>query len=319
MLNEHSSGPDLARAKVVRALRRIRRRPLDTLPLIRRRCPYCRADLRVLERVERPFSEDEDIDVETLGALELCPGCRYWRWHFVDSQFMARGGEFVHNYVSYVSKEREFAEVLPDGCASELAQWIRRKQQLWHLMSPRRLERLVADVFRANHADAEVSHVGRPADGGVDVVMVEASGNTWLIQVKRRQRPGSTEGVSTIRNLLGTMILNGARHGVVVSTADHFSTHALAAVGRARECGMIVRLVNRVMLDRLIEPLMPYDPWVPLLVDHFPDYVRWIAWQLGPREQLDLFPTYRESCSAVTDQRLLFLPEKALGTLVRRA
>jgi hypothetical protein len=77
-----------------------------------------------------------------------------------------------------------------------------------------------------------------------DVLFVDA-GVKCLIQVKRREDPAFAEGVAGIRNLLGTMILEDALRGIIVSTADHFTYCAYDAVGRANERGMQIDLVDR--------------------------------------------------------------------------
>jgi hypothetical protein len=98
-----------------------------------------------------------------------------------------------------ISKLREFNTRLPDSCSTELAQYLRSKPDGWHRYDPKRFEKLVADIFRANHASSEVIHVGKPDDGGVDVILIDSANEQWLAQVKRRERQDSSEGVSTIR------------------------------------------------------------------------------------------------------------------------
>lgn len=303
---------ELVQNQVLHALSRIRGRPLERIPWLRKRCPYCRDPLLIVERIERGESEENWEDPEAAGALELCVNCRFWRWHFVDTEFVNRGGVYVHNYLSYISKLKEFEATLPEGCGPELAQWIRRKPAFWNQVEPARLERIVTDVFRANHVHAEVRHVGGPNDGGIDVLFVEADGRDWLIQVKRRAQPNHAEGVSTIRNLLGAMLLKGTNRGIVVSTADHFTYQAHVAVKRAQEVGMIVRLIDRTVLDRMLDPVLPAQPWEAVLSMHFPEYAKWLVHRTGDCMQTDLFSDHRFSCSIRTDQRLLLLDEMQL-------
>jgi hypothetical protein len=156
-------------------------------------------------------------------------------------------------------------------------------------MNTRRFERLIADVFRRNYSGAEVTHVGRPDDGGVDVVLVEAGGRQWLIQAKRRESPNTSEGISTVRNLLGAMVLEGARYGVVVSTADHFSYRACQAVGRAHKRGMVLQLVDKKAFDRLLEPLLPDRPWLSPVLKCFPAFGRHFAERIESERQRSLF------------------------------
>jgi hypothetical protein len=123
----------------------------------------------------------------------------------------------------------------------------------------------------------------------VDVLLVECDGRQWLIQAKRRETQDASEGISTIRNLLGAMVLEGTRHGVVVSTADHFTYRALQAVGRARDRGMVLRLLDRSAFDRMLDPLLPDCPWLAPLLDRFPVFGQHFAGRIESDCQLQLF------------------------------
>jgi Restriction endonuclease len=142
---------------------------------------------------------------------------------------------------------------------------------------PKYLEKLVAKVFANSGQYAEVRHVGRPDDGGVDVVLVESNESTWLVQVKRRKHPNSVEPVSTVRNLLGTLILSGSDRGIVVSTADHFSFRAKESVGIASQCGYTVRLIDRKAFGHLIAGCLPSAPWKKVLAAINADRVKWFG------------------------------------------
>ena len=128
-------------------------------------------------------------------------------------------------------------------------------------MEPGRLEILVADVFKANYHDAEAIHVGKPYDQGIDVIFIESNGTRWLVQVKRRERPTPSEGFSTLQSILGTLALDGARNGIVVSTADTFSFHARKGQQRAEQQGFVVQFMDKGILNRMIAPLLPPTPW----------------------------------------------------------
>lgn len=155
----------------------------------------------------------------------------------------------------------KFTKPLPESCTHELAQYLRRNPDYWHEIDPKRLEKLVAEVFRANYSDAEVFHVGQPHDRGVDVLFVDSKGERYLVQVKRRETPSRTEGFSTLQSILGAMALDGARHGIVVSTADAFSYYARKGRQDAEKQGFTVEFLDKGKLNRMIEPLLPFTPW----------------------------------------------------------
>jgi hypothetical protein len=210
-------------------------------------CEYCS---------KRLLKKEESIESAYL-AVSVCDNCGFWQGYYDQL-------EYGPNQV-FISKIREFERVMPDVCFSDLARMIRRQQGIWHTISPRKLEELVAHVFRANYSQSEVFHVGKPDDGGVDVIFIDSQETQWLIQVKRREGPDKAEGVSTVRNLLGAMLLNDKLNGIVVSTADHFTYRAYQAVHRASEIGMHLRLIDRGKLDRMLKPLIQDGTWQKML------------------------------------------------------
>jgi hypothetical protein len=154
---------------------------------------------------------------------------------------------------------------LPKPCAGEIGQFLRRRPDYFHDIAPRLLERFVADVFKANYRECEVLHVGKSGDWGVDVIFVDASQKEWLIQVKRRTRPDSSEPFSTVQALAGTLTIHGKLHGIVVSTADHFSAQACQAAKRLAKQRYRVKLYDRGILNRMISPVLPSTPWASAL------------------------------------------------------
>jgi hypothetical protein len=267
----------------------ILRTGMSKIPRWNTSCPFCSARLAQQDCL-LPGEDEPD---QKVAALEVCRRCTYWRWHQLDTYvYGSRGLMALHEYRSGVSKLAEFSVDLPAGCSEEMAVQIRRRPVLWQTMNPSRLEVLVADIIRANYEQIEVRHIGGTNDGGVDVLWIQSSNQRWLVQVKRRGGPSKGEGVGTIRNLLGAMILEGSKWGAVVSTADHFTYMAHRAVGIAAEVGMTIRLVDRHQLDGLLAPLLPVAPWMDFLEANFPDLVDRFAPKSAPSldSQLGLFP-----------------------------
>lgn len=252
------------------------------LSFLNSHCPYCSSTLITLQEANGECRyDDEEDDVEEredreefarIYSLEYCPNCRYWRWHDIDV-FMSIDG-VAHTYKGYLSKIKEFDNQLPEGFTQEFARWIKADERRWHSMLPRGLEELVSDIFRSLYHPAEVIHVGRPDDGGVDVVFVESKDKRWLIQAKRREKPTYGEPVSTVRNLLGTMILENSSYGMIVSTADHFTYRAYDAVQRAREKGFLIELIDKGKLSKMLDAVLPDKPWIKVLKQEYPDTVQ---------------------------------------------
>jgi Restriction endonuclease len=127
------------------------------------------------------------------------------------------------------------------------------------------MERLVAQIFRSNFSHAEVIHIGRPGDRGIDVMFVDSEGSTWLIQVKRRSKAGAVEGFETLQKLLGNLALEGENKGIIVSNASHFSVQAKQQALRVAQRGMTVKLWDRGVLNRMLGTMLPERPWRTLL------------------------------------------------------
>ena len=231
--------------------------------LILRECPFCSTPLLTAKSIKT--SDEIFREVDQLSYLWSCPNCAYWHWYNRDAiDFYSDTYELVEESLystACISKMRSFEAVLPGGCEKELAIAFRRDSRLWHTIDPYKFESFIGALFKANFAQCEVMHVGRSGDGGVDLIFIDSDQNQWLIQVKRRESPNSSEGVSTIRNLLGALFLRDSLQGIVVSTADHFTFRAYQAVTQAKRLGRTVRLIDRGRLSRMLNPLIPDRPW----------------------------------------------------------
>ena len=222
-------------------------------------CMFCREKLDFVEKKFELDGKSYDNPIEQ-AAIWTCPNCAYWQFFLYENN----SDSFTSNwlYSAQMSKAREFDDVIPEGCEEELSAWLRRDSKKWHEIDPTRFEKLVASIFKANYQHCDVIHVGKPDDGGVDVLFVESTGKQWLIQVKRRQKINASEGVGTIRNLLGSLVVNDVLNGIVVSTADHFTYRAKEAIGKASDnFGMTVRLIDKGKLANMLDPVLPYQPW----------------------------------------------------------
>jgi hypothetical protein len=241
-------------------------------------CPFCASSFR---RVTYDDGEKE------VAMVRVCENCAHWQCYRDSDEGRTWYGQRLP-YHAGLSKLRDFDVCLPDGCVDEIVQHLRRAPALFHRLAPKEVECLVAAVFKANYAASEVIHVGKPGDGGVDVVFVDSGKTQWLIQVKARQRDGLTEGVGLVRSLLGTMVLQDAVNGILVSTADHFTYRALEAVGRAREAGFTIRLVDKGILSRMMSGTLPDRPWLTFFAE-YPHLQAWFETRIPSRRQLRLF------------------------------
>lgn len=239
-------------------------------------CPFCSKPLATFGFLvhEKRFAinyEEYEFEQGQKAELKTCCNCAYWQWFYEDGLDLNSYGCPDHFWHCAISKTNEYTTELPDVCYSEIAVALRRNPKLCHSFDPYKLERFVAAVFKANFKDCEVIHVGRADDGGVDVIFVDAGSKQWLIQVKRREHEKASEGVGTVRNLIGAMVLEDSSYGMIVSTADHFTYRAYHAVGRANEKGKCIRLIDKGKLLRIVGPLLPDLHWFNFVKTYYPE------------------------------------------------
>ena len=268
--------------------------------ILQTKCPFCKLELKqtftYAEKRDDKLFRDSNGQTDNLvfGAAQdpgdsrlwVCPNCYYWQW-YCEYHTNLLAEYFVPDYWNRsfaVSQLTSFSGNLPERFTSEVAQHLRRNPILWHSMSPKRLEKLVHDIFRANFSDCEVIHVGSPGDGGMDILMIDNDERRWMISVKRREKPQKGEPVSTIRDLIGAMVLEGGSIGVIASTADHFTTAAKKAARKAATRGYLIHLLDKGHLNRLIGSMLPRAPWQDAIEDIHPDESSIILENLGEQK-----------------------------------
>lgn len=248
-------------------------------------CLFC--STRLLKEKNEVFLEDSHREY----CLWYCRNCRFWQVRIYSDR--CRRCIPPPDHWAYLSKLRSFTSSLPEGCNSELAMYIRSHPEFLHSCNPTHFEKIVADVFRANFTSAEVLHVGQPQDGGVDILLIDTNQEQWLIQVKRRASENSIEGVKTIRDLLGAMVVEGVNKGIVVSTANRFSRYALRAVARAcagRYC-MKIHLVDSGIFNKMLDPILPDRPWLQPISQLDDEIASYLADRIPSDNQLHIpFP-----------------------------
>ncbi|HMX25068.1 MAG TPA: restriction endonuclease [Blastocatellia bacterium] len=254
-----------------------------------RKCTYCSAE--IIRAQDREYQDDGDHLVRDY-CLWYCRNCRFWQFRHYYEPSPGQCFPGAEN-VAFISKLREFDDKLPECCDAELVSYIRRNPSFFHSCTPKNLEKLIVDIFRANFTNAEVIHVGKPDDGGVDIMFIDTEGQHWLIQAKRRESSKKAEGVSTIRSLLGAMILEGALKGIVVSTANQFSLRARQASDKASQLGLTVKLIDKGILNRMLDPILPDRPWLLPLSQVDKELAQRLGTQIHSDNQLSLFSTQR--------------------------
>lgn len=223
-------------------------------------CPYCKQYLSraTFQDIADPSDDDYYSKFSREFQISVCENCKYWEVQ--NQEYSSQCMDSPLNiYGSSIAIK--FESELPRGCSKELSKFIRRNPNFLHEINPKEFEKFVADIFKANHKEAEVIHVGKPFDKGVDVIYIDDNSVEWLIQVKRREKANKAESFSTLQSILGTLALEGKKHGIIVTSADYFSYHARNATKQAKEQGYTIELIDKGKLDRMLSPLLPEIPW----------------------------------------------------------
>jgi restriction endonuclease Mrr len=107
-----------------------------------------------------------------------------------------------------------------DAALEELRQYLIRNYSDIREITPAKMEELVRAVYK-DFLDCDVHYFTNNTfapDGGIDLVALEGSdGVETAIQVKRRLSDVA-ESVSTVREFLGAMAIQGYRRGIFVTT-----------------------------------------------------------------------------------------------------
>ena len=157
-------------------------------------------------------------------------------------------------------------------------------------------ERLVCALMNEHFGPTEFVHVGRPKDGGKDLIGVLNNEITTFVEIKRREKTFTAESVKTVRGLLGVMAREGIKKGMVVSTAEKFSDEAkLFSIPKEESISSfeidlvsfddisrwlkLSSLSERPPWEGLIEPYYCEDDWER---DHI--YFRSVKWRLVAAE-----------------------------------
>jgi restriction system protein len=227
-------------------------------------CPFCDSATAVVY---------EDFYLERFGpkwweAVSECQICGWWEYQ----SRWAEGGSIRHELkdLRWVTLRyaivRRYDTSPHEKPVAELIREVAQGPELLYSIQPRQLEQIAQYVFSA-HYQCNALHVGKSHDGGVDLLLVD-SDNPILVQVKRRSSPRSSEAVSTVREFIGTMYLNSASRGIVLSTANSFSRESKRAAASIMDSRKFTTF-ELVDYNRFVEMLnavaaeggQDYKPW----------------------------------------------------------
>ncbi len=198
-------------------------------------CRFCKTKLKTPHRE----SEENGGAFDHIEIIYDCPTCGWWYYTFDESIYVGEGG-FFQTGTNIWGLLRRYSEKSKDIPLAALRAELRKKPEIIYKLHPTKFEELVGSVFK-DFFLCEVKHVGKTNDGGIDLILVRSDSDA-IIQVKRREKPNSTEGVSVIRELLGTIKLSEKRNGIFVTSANKFSGPAIKASEKATKLNLVDKL-----------------------------------------------------------------------------
>ena len=215
---------------------------LCEIALERSTCPYCQGALRAhnLNRRLRGTFRQRLWTASHLGISSdeargvICTHCGWW---FVERARDDSGpvGAVAVEYTFAIGLLQRTTVGEYGGPIEGLRTYLAAHPDCLTSAEPVKVEQLVTSALRDIFDRAEVRHVGRSGDGGVDVVIARGGvAKPIVVQVKRRASTDAREGVEAIRELHGVMFRDKLSRGMVVSTASRFTAGALAESRRVR-------------------------------------------------------------------------------------
>ncbi len=215
-----------------------------------RRCPFCKSTMR------NRFSDDETFLVAD------CKFCGFWR--VIKSQGL---GGFRNKYETPawrgVAKYYDTSDV--EVPLADLRRFLFRKPNHLANVNPFVFEELMADCLRSAFPGCEIAKIGGVRDRGIDLILVRANGESYLVQVKRRSNIEKKETVEVVRQLNGVLFRENIPRGLVITTAHHYTRDAIDETWVNVDGGVwksIDLYGYQDIVDWLALPSpSPYEPW----------------------------------------------------------
>lgn len=184
--------------------------------------------LREMEIKDTPY-----LEKATLGT---CPLCGWWNIS-KNIQILTKNQIWMLSFGSAAAlKNMNHADISTP--TDEIKQYLSAKYDDRFHIHPRKFEEIVASVFRIHDFHPELTSYS--ADGGIDIILRDKTGNAIAVQVKRYKN--SIEA-SAIRELLGAMVINGNTRGVFVTTST-FQSGCIEIKRKAEKRGILLDIID---------------------------------------------------------------------------
>lgn len=193
-------------------------------------CPFCKKKIEneVYHKVDVTHPEWLFGEFRQTEVVIQCPHCGWWEYQYKNSSDAVVDGIRASS-IKYASATlKQFEDSSQDVPVDELRKYLLKKPEIMYNIDPHKMEELVRSIFKDFYPDCKVIALGKTHDGGKDAILIDNQGKHFFVSIKRRSDPNATEGVDTIRDLLGAAMAEDNVTGCIyVSTADHFSSYAI--------------------------------------------------------------------------------------------
>jgi hypothetical protein len=212
------------------------------------RCPFC---VNWLETYTQPNAQRN-----IRGGKQFCARCGFsaeWR------DLIFNGDLWPMDRHAAILKNMSVND--SELALHELGSHLKRHFNDVHLLTPRRFEELVADIYQNLGFSTRLTQETR--DGGYDIMLLErTSGEQAIVECKRYSNSNKVR-VGIVREVLGVQFRLGVRKAKIVTTSQ-FTTPAMeeAAEGNHRVSGYELELINA---DRLLHEMDVYNTAMPPL------------------------------------------------------
>lgn len=204
----------------------------SNLPLFSHKsvCPFCHTPIShsVYHKSKHDYPDWLFGSFEQWEEVVQCADCGWWEYKYQNSSDAVVDGISASDLEYSSAILRRYDNSSCDVPIDALRQQLLKTPDIIYSINPHKMEELVRSVFSDFYPSCKVYSFGKTRDGGKDGILVDDNGNQILLQIKRRENPKATEGVTALRELMGVSLLyDNVKGCIFVSTADHYSPDAV--------------------------------------------------------------------------------------------
>ena len=201
-------------------------------------CPFCHQSCGIVDRYHDYDNSMFNVEHKIDACIWQCKKCGWWELQEIERY---REGNYENKFTSRLKHGILKKFQLGDSQIpiNALRDKLIQQPDVIYKIHHTKMEQLVCSIF-SDYYECEVHHVGKTADGGIDLVFIE-SDEPIFVQIKRRMSPNSSESVSEVREFLGAVQLQKGKEAIFVTSANHFTKPASQAAAQAVLLGLVKR------------------------------------------------------------------------------